>query len=131
MPKLSLKGAFARYDAELKNVRWASSAIADDGSLVLSCWQHFLKCYVDGHKRYEDHLSRWPSSHPGRNLLATHLRLAVEGNLPVQLVVATLDDPKEWLSGEASPLPKTFSTEENLVGKVVEFDGDAFAIEFR
>jgi len=129
--KLSLKGAFAQYNAELKNVRWASSAIAKDGSLVISCWHHFMKPYVDGHKRYEDHLSRWPPDHPGRALLSDHLGMATAGNLPVRLVIAKLDDPKQWISGEASNLRKTFSTQERLIGQVVLFDGDAFAIEFR
>lgn len=99
MAKLNLTAAFASYHAKLKNVRWASSEIATDGFLVLSCWQHFFKPEVGGHKRYEDHLSRWPANHPGRNLLADHLRKAVAGDLPVRLVVATLDNPEEWVSG--------------------------------
>jgi len=131
MAKLSLKAAFAKYDAELTNPRWACSAMAKDGSLVLSCWKHFMKPYVDGHKRYEDHLSRWPNAHPGKSLLGQHLQQAFVNDLSVRLVVAALDDPQSWVSGEASNLPKTFSTDESLVGKVVKFDGDAFAIEFR
>jgi hypothetical protein len=132
MKKLTLTTAFAYYGAKLKNTRWAYSAIANDGALVISCWQHFLKTDVDGHKRYEDHLSRWHSNHPGKNLLADHLRQAIEGNLPVRLVVATLGVPKKSsVRGDASSIPKTFSLEKDLVGKVVEFDGDAFAIEFR
>jgi hypothetical protein len=131
MTKLSLTAAFCSYDAKLKNVQWASSAIATDGSLVLSCWDHFFKPEGGGHKRYEDHLSRWPANHPGRNLLAAHLRKAVAGNLSVRLVVATLDEPEKWVSGEARPLRKTFSTEPNVIGKVVEFDGNSFAVEFR
>jgi hypothetical protein len=131
MTKLSLTAAFASYDAKLKNVRWASSAIAEDGSLVLSCWRHFFEPERGGHKRYEDHLSRWPANHPGRNLLADHLRKAIAGDLSVRLVVATLDEPDKWVSGEASPLRKRFSTEPNSIGKVVEFDGNSFAVEFR
>ena len=131
MKKLSLTEAFAYYGAKLRNTRWAYSAIANDGSLVISCWERFLHTDVDGHKRYEDHLSRWQSNHPGKNLLADHLRQAIEGSLSVRLVVATLDNPKESESGDASSLPKTFTTEKDLVGKVVAFDGDAFVIEFR
>ena len=129
MTKLSFTAAFGSYDAKLKNVQWASSAIATDGSLVLSCWDHFFK--GGGHKRYEDHLSRWPANHPGRNLLAAHLRKAVAGNLSVRLVVATLDETEKWVSGKARPSRKTFSTEPNVIGKVVEFDGNSFAVEFR
>ena len=131
MEKLTLTAAFASYGAKLRNTRWACSAIAKDGALVISCWKHFLKSYVDGHKRYEDHLSRWVRNHQGRNLLATHLKKAMEDDLPVWLIVATLDDPTEHTSGDASSLPKTFSIEKKLIGKIVEFDGDSFAIEFR
>lgn len=131
MKKLTLTEAFASYGAKLKNTRWACSAIASDGALVISCWNHFLKSDVDGHKRYKDHLSRWLVNHQGRNLLATHLKKAIEDDLPVRLVVATLDDPMEHSSGNASTLSKTFSIEKNLIGKIVEFDGDSFAIEFR
>jgi hypothetical protein len=129
MPKLTLTAAFAHYHAELKNVRWASSAIAKDGSLVLSCWHHFLRP-IEGGYRYEDHLSRWPMGHAGRNLLEVHLKQAVKSKLPVRLVLATLDELKNWVSGAASPLPKTFSTHDNVLGKVVEFDGNAFVVAF-
>src|SRR6266496_6066509 len=129
MKKLTLTAAFASYGAKLKNTRWACSAIANDGEMVISGWNHFLQSHVDGHKRYEDHLSRWLGNYRGRNLLATHLKTAVEDDLPVRLVIATLHDPTERSRGDASSLPKTFSIEKDLVGKVVTFDGDSFAIE--
>ena len=128
MKKLTLTRAFATYGAHLRNVRWASSSIARDGSLVLSCWDHF---FTQGRRRYEDRLSRWPTNHPGRALLGEHLSMAIDGALPVRLVVAKLDDSTQWISGAASPLPKTFSTEQRLIGKVSVFDGDFFAIDFR
>jgi len=131
MKELTLTEAFASYGAKLKNTRWACSAIASDGALVISCWDHFLKSHVDGHKRYEDHLAGWRGNHHGRNLLGEHLKIAVEGDRPVRLVVAKVDDESESVYGDASSLPKTFSIEKNLVGKVVEFDGDGFVIEFR
>ena len=131
MKKLTYTEAFAYYGAKLKNTRWAYSAIAGDDSLVISCWERFLHTDVYGHKHYKDHLSRWHSNHPGKNLLTDHLRLAIEGNLRVRLIVAKVDDPTESVSGDASSLPKTFTIEKDFVGKVVEFDGDAFEIEFR
>ena len=117
MKKLTYTEAFAYYGAKLKNTRWAYSAIAGDDSLVISCWERFLHTDVYGHKHYKDHLSRWHSNHPGKNLLTDHLRLAIEGNLRVRLIVAKVDE--------------TFTIEKDFVGKVVEFDGDAFEIEFR
>src|SRR5687768_4548541 len=94
MKKLTLTGAFAIYGAELKNARWACSAIARDGSLVISCWRNFLKSYVDGRRRYEDRLSRWRNN-LGRELLRDQLNLAIERSLPIKLVIATLDDPRD------------------------------------
>ena len=131
MKKLTLTAAFAYYGAKLKNTRWAYSAIADDGALVFSCWSDHLKSIDEGHMRYDDRLSRWASNHQGKNLFVKHLKMAIDGKLPVRLVVAKVVDRKERVSGDASSLSKTFSVVNNLVGKVVEFDGDAFAIDFR
>jgi len=131
MNKLTLTGAFAAYGAALRNTRWAFSAIAADGSLVLSCWSHFMKSYVDGHKRYEDRLSRWETDTPGKLLLTEYLRLAVARDLPVRLIIATVDDPTEDVKRDAGSLKKTFSVHPDMVGKVVEFDGNRFAIDFQ
>lgn len=130
MKKLTLTAAFARFGAELKNPRWACSAIARDGSLVISCWRHFLKSYVDGHQRYEDRLSRWLGNYQGRDLLREHLQLAVDNRLKVRQVIATLDDPRDRTDADASAIPKTFSTNGDLVGTVVAFDSDSFIIDF-
>src|SRR5688500_10471579 len=131
MPKtLTFTSAFATYDAELVNARWAFSSIARDGSLVISCWNHYLKKFTDGHQRYEDRLSRWTLNTPGKQLLIEHLQLAVAKNLPVRMVVATLEDPRERTNDDASALRKTFAVYRNMFGKVVEYDGDFFAIDF-
>ena len=47
------------------------------------------------------------------------------------MVVATLEDPRERTNDDASALRKTFAVYRNMVGKVVEYDGDFFAIDFR
>lgn len=131
MKRLTLTGAFAKYGAKLRNVQSQSSAIAGDGSLVISCWRQFLKSYVDGHRRYEDRLSRW-TNNQGREKLRKQLKLAVERDLPVRLVIVTLDDPRDADANitDARVKPKTFSTDADLVGKVVAFVGDSFAIDF-
>jgi hypothetical protein len=131
MPKtLTLTAAFATYDAELVNARWAFSSIARDGSVVISCWNHYLKKFTDGHQRYEDHLSRWTANTPGKQLLIEHLQLAVAKSLPIRMIVATLEDPRERTNDDASALRKTFAVYRNMVGKVVEYNGDFFAIDF-
>src|SRR5207245_1220432 len=117
--RLTLTNAFGIYGAQLKNPRWAFSAIAADGSMVLSCWNHFLKSYSDGHQRYEDRLSRWDSNTPGKQLLIEHLQLALSKRLPVRLIVATLEDPAEHTNRDASSLRKSFSVHRDTVGKLV------------
>ena len=135
MKKLTLTNAFAQFGAELTNPRWQCSALAKDGSLVISCWSDALKSGEDGHKRYEYSRSLWgEGNRPGRNLLWTQLRTAFDHRLPVRLVIATLDrreDSHDHPVRDASFLPKTFSTDANLVGRVVELDEERFAIEFR
>ena len=132
MPKsLTLTAAFATYDAELVNARWAFSSIARDGSLVISCWNHYLKKFTDGHQRYEDRLSRWTANTPGKQLLIEHLQLAVAKNLPVRMVVATLEDPRDQTIEGAGMRPKIFTVHPEMIGKVVGYDGDRFAIEFQ
>jgi hypothetical protein len=134
MKKLTLTEAFAQFGAELTNPRWQCSAIAKDDSLVVSCWSDFLKTGDDGHKRYEYSRSQWGEGNRiGRKLIWTHLRTAFDRKLPVRLVIATLDRPEDAdrITTDASPFSKTFSTDTNLVGRVVEFDDEKFAIEFR
>ncbi len=130
MKPLTLTQAFATYGAKLRNTRWAFSSIASDGSLVIRCWKHFLESYADGHQRYQDRLSRWKTTTPGRQLLIEHLELAGAKNLPVRMVVATLEDPSDETIEGAGLRPKVFTVHPNMVGRVTEYDGDRFAIEF-
>ena len=134
MKKLTLTKAFAQFGAELKNPRWQCSAFATDGSLVVSCWSYALLPGKDGHMRYEYSRSQWGEGNPiGRRFLWEHLRTAFDGKRPVRLVVATLDKREDLnrITTDASPFPKTFSTEPSLMGRVVELDDERFAIEFR
>jgi hypothetical protein len=132
MKPLTLTAAFAIYGAQLVNPRWACSAIADDGSLVISGWSHLLKATSDGHKRYEDDLSTWTGNKLGRELLRNHLALTKRQVLAVRLVVATLKNRKdiEASLGDASPLRKYFSTDKDIVGNVISFDDIRFCIDF-
>ena len=125
--------AFARYRAKLTNANWAVSAIAADGSVVVSCWSHYFKPAKNGVLSYVDSLSRWNGSNvSGNNLLRTHLEQAVAGNLDVPLVLARTSDEAAVDRGEdASKLSNTFGIRDDLVGTVTQFDGDNFVIEFR
>lgn len=119
MSELRFTEAFAIYGANLVNAQWAFSAIAEDGSLVLSCWQHKLtipeKCIL----RYSDRLSRWQRVTPGKNLLCEHLSRAHDEQLPVRMVIATSKDPDAVDRGEeASGRQKSFHVREDFIGRV-------------
>jgi hypothetical protein len=123
--------SFRAFNAELLNPQWAYSAKAADGSIVMSCWSHRLKLQ-NGVLRYEDYLSRWNVNAPGKNLLICHLQDGLDNQVPVRLVVATAEDPTVIDRGEtATGMKNTFHPKPEVVGKVVLFDGENFAIEFR
>jgi len=42
MADLGFVEAFSKFGARLDNHMWAVSAIAKDGSLVISCWAHHM-----------------------------------------------------------------------------------------
>src|SRR5260370_26248251 len=132
MSKLNYTEAFATFGAKLVNPRWAYSAIAEDGSVVLSCWHEFLKPARGSILRYEDSFARWSTNAPGKNLLRKHLYQAIEGKLPVRLIVARPKNAATILGGrDASKVTKTFDVREDLVGEVVKLPTEKFVIDFR
>lgn len=101
------------------------------GSIVVSCWSHRLKL-VDGALTYQDQLSRWDPQSPGRKLLCDHLTQALEHQLPLRLVIATTDQPDVVDRGQDTRgIFKTFHTRHDIVGRVIRFDSDAYALQFR
>lgn len=133
MAGLNYTTAFLRYKAKLDNPNWAVSAISADGALVISCWEQYFEHPGDGTLRYVDSLSRWNGSNrAGWNLLRRHLEMTKAGELEVRLVLAKTDNPAAVAKGgDASKLNNTFSAREDLVGRLIQFDGDHFTIEFR
>lgn len=131
MSDLGFVEAFAKFGAKLENPMWAVSSIASDGALVLSCWAHYFKGGGAGVLRYVDSLSRWNGNELGNNLLRRHISNAFEEGLPVRMVVATTTDTETVDHGQdASKIKKTFHIREDMVGKVTEYDGDNFVIEY-
>jgi putative restriction endonuclease len=100
MPRLTFTAAFAKYGAKLPNRMWAVSAIAPDGSLVISCWQHLFSSPEKGVLRYTDRLSRWKGNAAGNNLLHAHLTKAQEEGLPVRLVIVSTTNTDAVEAGE-------------------------------
>lgn len=120
---LTLAGAFGRFGATPGNRLRALSAIATDGAMVLNCSQSHFAHPSPGVLRYEDRLSREPERSKDIALLGQHLTLARDEALPVRMIVAFSPDVKR---GAASG----YHVRPDLVGKVVEFDGDHFKIDF-
>jgi len=133
MGNVNYTTAFRRYKAELDNPNWAVSAIAKDGAVVISCWTQYFVRAEAGVLRYQDSLSRWNGSNkPGWNLLRKHLELAKANHSEIRLVLARTDNPEAVAKGgDASKLNNSFSTREDLIGRLTHFDGDQFTIDFR
>lgn len=131
MASLGFVEAFKKFGAKPDNQMWACSAIADDGALVISCWSHYFR-KADGALHYVDSLSRWTGNERGNKLLKSHLEKAKAEDIPVRMVVATAQDPRlvETVD-DASTIKKTFHVREDLVGRLLSFDGDNFIVEFK
>jgi hypothetical protein len=118
---LKLADAYARYGAKIPRGQPALSAIANDGTVVISCQApKFARTRRDV-LRYEDTLSTDDSGERHKTLLGQHLVLARDGDLAVHLVIVT--PPK-------GPSPRIISVRPDLIGKVTEFDGDRFVVDF-
>ena len=131
MKKYGYSESFAAFDAKLVNPQWAVSALTPAGSVVISCWYHYFGKSPDGAMRYDDKLSRWKGNELGNNLLRTHLELALSKNLPVHLIVARTEDTERVDQGLDASLGKNkFAPRPDVIGRLVEFDGDRFIIDF-
>jgi hypothetical protein len=119
---LSVMDAFGKFGAKPANRVRALSALAADGAMVLSCWAQYFGHPSRGVLRYEDRLSREPSESKESVLLGQHLTLALDGALPVRMVVMSMQ-------GDARST-RTVHVRPDLIGKVVKFDGDHFIIDF-
>jgi hypothetical protein len=120
---LTLVGAFGRFGATPVNRLRALSAIAADGAVVLNCSQSHFAHPSPGVLRYEDKLSREPARSKDVLLLGQHLTRARDEDLLVRMVVAFSPDVKRAAASGYHVRP-------DLVGKVVEFDGDHFKVDF-
>ena len=129
MGKLGIKDAFARYGASLHNVQWSVSAWARDGSLVVSLWQHHRRNGVPGTLEFADKASRWTG--PGNNEFRRNVQKAFESGANVRLVIARTKEIDRVQAGEdASKVKKIFFLREELIGRVVEWDGDNYGFRF-
>lgn len=121
MKDLKLADAYARYGAKVARGQQALSAIAADGAMVLTCQSGNFDRPNRDILRYKDALSSDRAGTRHKTLLGQSLTQARAGGLTVRLVIVT--PPK-------GPLPRIVSVRPDLVGKVTEFDGDQFVVDF-
>jgi hypothetical protein len=120
MENLSLEVAYGRYGAQITNKQRSLSAMAADGSLVLTCQSERFSRPGAGILRYSGQLSQEGTSTRVAELGA-HLTSARDSGAPVRTVVIT---PPRGI------VRRVIHVRTDLVGKIVDFDGDAFVVDF-
>ena len=124
MMNLTLVDAFSRFGAKPASRLDSLSAMAADGAMVLNCLPAHFGHPARGVLRYETKLS---SSQAGPKIVTTlreHLTRARDAGLPVRMVVATQEREKTGTRA------RRHHVRPDLIGKVVEFDGDRFVVDF-
>lgn len=129
MATLGIKEAFSRYEANLHNVQWSVSAWTPDGTLVVSLWDHHRRKSLAGTLEFAASASRWKG--PGNSEFRENVTKAFELDSMVRLVIVRTEDVARVEAGEdASKIKKVFSVRQDLIGKVIEWDGENYAFRF-
>ncbi|MGA7539793.1 MAG: hypothetical protein WBW93_13620 [Steroidobacteraceae bacterium] len=122
---LTLIDAFGRFGATPASRLGSLSAIAADGAMVLNCLPAHFGHPAPGVLRYETKLSTAQAKSKVVTTLGEHLTRARDGDLPVRMVVTFPEHEKTRLRAGG------YHVRPDLIGKVTEFDGDRFVIDFR
>jgi hypothetical protein len=120
---LTLIDAFGRFGAKPDSRLSSLSAMAADGAMVLNCLPAHFGHPARGVLRYEARLSAAQAESKIVTALSEHLTRARDENLPVRMIVTFPKDDKAAGVGGHHIRP-------DLTGKVVEFDGDHFVVDF-
>ena len=118
---LTLIDAFRRFGAKPESRLSSLSAMAADGAMVLNCLPAHFGHPARGILRYETSLSAAEADSKVVTALSEHLTRARDASLPVRMVVTFTEREKAGKSYHVRP---------DLTGKIVEFDGDRFVIDF-
>jgi hypothetical protein len=121
MENISLELAYARSGAEVTSKQRNLSAIARDGSLILSCPSDRFSRPGVGVLRYTAQVSQEARVSKLIDSLRTHIQAAHAESTDVHPVMIT--PPK-------GAMPRVVHVRPDLTGKVVEFDGDTFVVDF-
>src|SRR5690242_11068918 len=120
---LTLIDAFGRFGAKPASRLGSLSAMAADGAMVLNCLPAYFGHPARGVLRYESRISAAKAESKVVTSLSEHLTRALDGGLPVRMVVTF---PQREKAGRAGG----YHVRPDLIGKVVEFDGDRFVVDF-
>ena len=123
MMNLTLIDAFRRFGAKPESRLRSLSAMAADGAMVLNCLPAHFGHPARGVLRYEASLSASAADSRVVSALGEHLTRARDASLPVRMIVTFPDGEKTGKGGSYHVRP-------DLTGKIVEFDGDRFVIDF-
>lgn len=123
MMNLTLIDAFRRFGAKPESRLSSLSAMAADGAMVLNCLPTHFGHPARGILRYETSLSAVDADSKVVTALGEHLTRARDASLPVRMIVTFPDGEKTGKGGSYHVRP-------DLTGKIVEFDGDRFVIDF-
>ena len=129
----TLTTAMAEYDATRKGI-YDYSAIARDGSVVVSCWGQLLNQIDRQTLRYEiADLSKWTSNPGSRNRFRQHLQYASDFNKTIRLIIAKEKNrPPPKIEGtDGRKIRKSYFVESDFIGKVAVFDGNRVVIDFQ
>ncbi|SOZ49321.1 conserved hypothetical protein [Cupriavidus taiwanensis] len=140
---MNLTEAFRQFRAKPRNIRYDVTAISDTNPPELVCalfghWKEWTEPRDDlpaNVREYRDDLRGWGQS-PAIAEVRRHLQQAFEGRMPVRVIVVTLLNPtKDQATVDAgqnaSAARKVFAPRPDMVGRVTEFDGEAFCIRFK
>jgi hypothetical protein len=120
MDTVSLNLAFSRLGADVPRGR-PLCAIAKDGSLVLVCQSSGFNRPSAGVLRYSAVLSLMPGVRAHIAALQKSLDAASAALTPIRLIIQT---------ASANGASSRIHTREDLVGRVIAFDGDAYSVDF-
>ena len=121
---LTLIDAFGRFGAKPASRLGSLSAMAADGAMVLNCLPGQFGHPARGVLRYETRISAAQAESNVATSLSEHLTRAHDDGLPVRMVVTLTEREK---TGRAAG---GYHVRPDLIGKVVEFDGDRFVVDF-
>lgn len=124
MMKLTLIDAFSRFGAKPASRLGSLSAMAADGAMVLNCLPAHFGHPAPGVLRYETKLSTAQATAKIVTTLGENLTRARDGDLPVRMVVPIQE--REKTGNKAC----RYHVRPDLIGKLVEFDGDHFVVDF-